>query len=338
MKGLRVRVVAEVLEAQSVGRPLVVLESTVITHGLPYPQNLQTARAAENAVRSRGAIPATIAILGGSIHFGLDDAELTELAQANASLPEPAAGCGDAVDRDRKLVGQNRDRFIKASRRDLAAAMAQGTSAGTTVAATLQLARRFALEPLVMATGGLGGVHQGAAVSFDVSADLDELARADGALVVCSGFKSILDVPASLEALELRGVLIVGYQTDLLPGFLTRSSGLPLEHRVDSPAEAAALVRAHRALALPGAVVLVQPVPDPDAMSALQMEQALDAALRQARQRGVTGKALTPFLLDSIRQGTDGASLAANCALLVANAQLAGEMAVALYELEARPQ
>jgi pseudouridine-5'-phosphate glycosidase len=219
---------------------------------------------------------------------------------------------------------------VKANRRDLAAVVAGRGCAATTVSATLWIAGRFGPRPPVMATGGLGGVHRDAAASFDISTDLDELARADGALVVCSGMKSILDVPATLESLETRGVLVVGYRTDELPGFLTRSAGLRLEHRVDSPAEAAELVRVHRRLGLPGAVVLAQPVPEPEAMDPDPLRRALDRALDDARRRGVSGKPLTPFLLESIRDATGGASLRANCALLVANARLAAEVAVEL--------
>ena len=178
-----------------------------------------------------------------------------------------------------------------------------------------------------MATGGLGGVHRGAGRTFDVSADLDELARADGALVVCSGVKSILDVPATLEVLETRGVLVVGYRSDEFPAFTTISSGLPVEARVDSPGEAAELVRAHRRLGLPGAIVLAQPPPAELALSREEMESALGAALRRAEERGIAGKAITPFLLDAIRESTGGRSLAANKALIVANARLAGEVA-----------
>jgi pseudouridine-5'-phosphate glycosidase len=181
-----------------------------------------------------------------------------------------------------------------------------------------------------MATGGLGGVHPDAGTSFDISTDLDELARADGALVVCSGLKSILDVPGTLEALETRGVLVAGYRTDELPGFLVRSSRLPLELRVDSPAKAAALVRAHRALGLPGAVILAQPVPEADELAPESLRAALDDAREQARRLGISGKRVTPFLLKAIRRLTAGRSLRANCALLVANARLAAEVAVAL--------
>ena len=181
-----------------------------------------------------------------------------------------------------------------------------------------------------MATGGLGGVHRDAATTFDVSADLDALGRADGALVVCSGVKSILDVPATLEVLETRGVAIVGYRTDEFPAFLTRSSGLPLEVRAESPGDVAALARAHRSLGLPGAIVLAQPVPEPDALDRDTMEAALKAALDEAHAQQIMGKAITPFLLDQVRQATEGRSLRANRALIMANARLAGEVAAAL--------
>jgi pseudouridine-5'-phosphate glycosidase len=216
--------------------------------------------------------------------------------------------------------------FQKASRRDLAAAVAHGIDAATTISATLWLARGLGIG--VMATGGLGGVHRDAAQSFDVSTDLDELARADGALVVCSGVKSILDMPATLEALETRGVVVAGYQTETWPAFTTVSSGLPLEVRVQTPQEAADLVRAHRALGLPGAIVLAQPVPEQAALDRSEME----AALTEARAQGLTGKALTPFLLDQLQHRTKGRSLRANRALVVANARLAGLLAVALAQ------
>jgi pseudouridine-5'-phosphate glycosidase len=219
-------------------------------------------------------------------------------------------------------------RFAKASRRDLRAVVATGRDAATTVSATLWIARRHGLD--VMATGGLGGVHRDAATTFDVSTDLDELARGDGALVVSAGFKSILDLPATLEALETRGVLVVGYRTGAVPGFVTRTSGVPLEHRVESAAEAAALVRAHRALGLPGAVVLAQPVAEAAALDPAEMEAALDAARAEARAVRVAGKELTPFLLDRVREATAGRSLRANRALIVANARLAAEVAGAL--------
>ncbi|HWE40409.1 MAG TPA: pseudouridine-5'-phosphate glycosidase [Isosphaeraceae bacterium] len=296
------RIAAEVQGALMKGGPCVALESTLVAQGLPHPENLETARAVEAAVRAAGATPATIAVVAGRVVVGLDDVELQRLARP-----------GD---------------IRKAGRRDLAAAVAHGLDAATTVAATLWVARSSGLG--VLATGGLGGVHRDAATTGDVSNDLDELARADGALVVCSGVKSILDVPATLEALEARGVLIVGYRTGELAGFTTASSGLGLEHRVDSPAEAAELVRAHRSLGLPGAIVLAQPVDPALALDRAEHDLALAAALAEARARGVSGKPLTPFLLDRLRAATAGRSLAANRALIVANARLAAEVAVFL--------
>jgi len=306
----------------------VVLESTLIAQGLPWPANLETARAAEAAVRVVGAEPATIAVIDGVIRIGLTDHQLLEIAGSAAT--EESARPGGAVHSTAAIPRDARRSWAKANRRDLAAIVAARGCAATTVSATLWIARRFGIEPGVMATGGLGGVHRDATASFDVSTDLDELARADGALVVCSGMKSILDLPATLESLETRGVLVVGYRTGELPGFLTHSSGLPLEHRVDSPAEAAALVLAHRALRLPGAIVLAQPVPEAEAMVPGPLGRALEQALDDARNQGIAGKPLTPFLLGAIREATGGRSLRANCALLVANAQLAAEVAVEL--------
>ncbi len=318
---------AAVLDARIEGRGVVALESTVIAQGLPWPENLETARAAEAAVRAAGVMPATIAVFDGIIRIGLTDQQLLEISGVGATGDRPTAG---PIAPGGDISAERRPPWAKANRRDLAPAIAAGGRAATTVSATLWIARRAGLQPLVMATGGLGGVHRDASASFDVSTDLDELARADGALVVCSGMKSILDVPATLESLETRGVLVVGYRTGELPGFLTRSAGLPLEHRVESPAEAARLVRAHRDLGLPGAIVLAQPVPEEQAMDPELMQDALAQALDEARRRGIAGKPLTPFLLEAIRGATHGRSLRANCALLVANARLAAEVAVEL--------
>jgi pseudouridine-5'-phosphate glycosidase len=295
------------LHANAAGGPVVALESTLVAHGLPWPDNLQTALEAEAAVRRAGAEPVTIAVMEGRVTAGLSGAELERLARSGS--------------------------FVKAGRRDLAAAVARGLDAATTVSATLFLARASGFG--VMATGGLGGVHRGAASTFDVSADLDELARADGLLVVCSGAKSILDLPATLEALESRGVAVVGYRTDTWPAFTTASSGLPLECRADSPEDVAALVRAHCALGLPGAIVLAQPVADDVAIPAAEMQSALAAAEAEAAAQGISGKAVTPFLLDHVRRATGGRSLRANRALIVANAELAGRVAVALAGLGA---
>jgi pseudouridylate synthase len=297
---------SDVLAALRERRPVVALESTLIAHGLPWPDNRQTALDAEAAVRSAGAEPATIAVLAGQVHVGLAEAEINHVARS----------------------GQ----FTKASRRDLAPSVSRGVDAATTVSATLFIARSAGIG--VLATGGLGGVHRGAQTSFDVSADLDELGRADGMVVVCSGVKSILDVPATLEALETRGVVVAGFQTDTLPAFLSPTSGLRLDVRVDSPAEAAALALAHRSLGLPGAIVVAQAVPVAESLSTEVMETTLAAALKLAEEQGITGKAITPFLLDHVHQATGGQSLRANRALIVANARLAGEIAM---ELHSRP-
>lgn len=295
-------ILPEVAEALAGGRGVVALESTLVAHGLPWPDNLETARLADRAVRDAGAIPATIAVVAGVVRVGLTDAELERLARSSG--------------------------YLKASRRDLSHAVAGRLDAATTVSATLWVARWARLG--VLATGGLGGVHRGASTTFDVSTDLDELARADGLAVVCSGVKSILDVPATLDALETRGVAVVGYRTDTFPAFTTVSSGLPLDARVDDPLEAARLVRAHRDLGLPGAVVIAQAVPGPDALDRDAMEAGLAEGLELARSRGVVGKAITPFLLDHLRHSTGGLSLKANRSLIVANAGLAGEVASAL--------
>jgi pseudouridine-5'-phosphate glycosidase len=315
-----------VSDAHGAGRALVVLESTVVGHGLPWPENLETALAMEAAVAAAGAVPATIAVIEGLARVGLTRAELERVARSRESIaPERTSRPGGSMARPG-------EEFVKANRRDLAAVVGQGRSAATTVSATLWLARRARLDPCIMATGGLGGVHRGAAETFDVSADLDELAQADGCVVVCSGFKSILDLPATLEVMETRGVAIIGYRSGDLPAFTTTSSGLPLEHRVESAAEAAALVRTHRELRLPGAIVLANPVPAADALERSLAEACLEQALADARTLGVSGKAVTPFLLEALQRGTGGKSLAANRALLIANASLAAELAVLLCD------
>ena len=296
----------EAAAALAAGRAVVALESTLIAHGLPWPVNVETARAAEAAVRREGAVPATIAVWRGRPTVGLDDAELEHLARASD--------------------------VRKASRRDLAAAVAQGATAATTVAATMALACRAGIH--VFATGGIGGVHpsgpDGPTRVADVSADLDELART-GMAVVCAGAKSILDLAATLEVLETKGVPVVGYGTDEFPAFYLRSSGLAVAARVDSPAEAALLLNAHWALDGAG-VVLAQPLPaeeslDPDAFAA-----HLARAEQLAHVAGVRGPARTPFLLARLADITEGATLRANRALVLANARLAARVAVALVE------
>jgi pseudouridine-5'-phosphate glycosidase len=307
-------------------RPLVFLESTVIAQGLPWPENLETALAMEAAVQASGAVPAMIAVVDGVVRLGLSAAEIEAVARF-AETPATAESTGAADHHEAPPRP-----FSKANRRDLSAVLAQQGCAATTVSATLWLAQRLGKKPCIMTTGGLGGVHRAATETFDISTDLDELARADGSVVVCSGFKSILDLAATLEALESRGVAIVGYRTNELPAFITASSGLTLEHRVETPEAAAAVIRAHRNLGLPGAVVLANPVPAAEAVDREFVETVLESALADARRRKIAGKALTPFLLDSIRHATAGRSLRANRALLVSNARLAAQVAVALSD------
>ena len=296
----------EAAVARRQGFPLVALESTLITHGLPWPVNRETAHEAEVAVRAVGAVPVTIALIEGEVRYGLSTEELDCLASLGSGL-------------------------VKASRRDIAPSLVQRKTAGTTVSATLFLAHRMGMR--VAATGGLGGVHREATHSFDISTDLDELSRADGMLLVCSGAKSILDIPATVEALETRGVIVVGYQTECFPAFTVRSSGLPLEWRVDTPQEAARIVINHHQLQLPGAILLVREVPAEYALNSQEMEIALEKALESASRAGLSGKEVTPFLLDAIRTATGDRSLRANRALIRSNAELAGQVAVALHQL-----
>lgn len=288
----------EVREASQSGRPLVVLESTVISHGLPYPDNLETAQACESAVRAAGATPATVGILSGRIHVGLDADQIEVLATSRA--------------------------VRKVSRRDFPIVMARGEHGATTVAGTLIVAAQAGIP--VFATGGIGGVHRGD--SGDVSADLPELARSP-VMVVCAGAKSILDLPRTLETLETLGVPVLGYQTDHFPAFYTASSGLSIDARVESPAEAAAILRAARQGGVVQGLLLAVPAPAELAIPASELQAAIEAALAQAESQRITGKAITPFLLAQVAELTQGRSRVVNKALLRQNAQLAGEIAVA---------
>lgn len=291
--------VRRALEAR---RPVVALESTIITHGMPYPANLETARDAEAAVRAAGAEPATIAILDGRPTVGLGEAALDMLAQ----------DAGQAS---------------KCSVRDLALAHRAEVNGGTTVAATLHLAHQVGIR--VFATGGIGGVHRGAGLSGDVSADLPALASTPLA-VVCAGPKAILDLPLTLEWLETHGVPVLGFATDELPAFWSQSSGHPVDARVDEPEAVAELLRTQQALGLRAALLVCQPVPEQHALAASEVQEPINEALAQAEAAGVQGKALTPFLLARVLEATGGASLAANRALMNANATLAGQIAAAL--------
>jgi pseudouridine-5'-phosphate glycosidase len=296
-----VKIEPEVAEALASGGPVVALESTLIAHGLPRGRNLEVARELESVVRSSGAVPATIAVVAGEARIGLDDDALERMA----------------------LGGE----FSKAGVRDLAPVMAGGASAATTVASTSHLAARAGIR--VFATGGLGGVHREARESWDESADLTTLA-ATGVTIVCAGVKSILDVRATLERLETLNVCVVGYGTDRFPGFYLRDSGEPVPWRVDTPEEVAAILGARRALGTEGrAVVVANPLPLEDQLDPALHDRAVEGGLAAAEAAGVSGKDITPFLLDHLQRETGGASLEANVRLVLRNATLAAQIAAA---------
>jgi pseudouridylate synthase len=295
------RIAPEVADALAGGRPVVALESTLISHGLPRPRNLAVAREVEAAVRAGGAVPATIAVLAGEVRVGLDEAAL-----------EAVAG---------------RDDVVKCGVRDLAPLTARGGYGATTVAATAHLAARAGIG--VFATGGLGGVHRGARETWDESADLETLART-GTVVVCAGVKSILDVGATLERLETLGVTVLGYGTDRFAGFYLSDSGHPVPWRVDSPAEVAAVAAARAGLGTEArSVVVANPLPPGEQLDPALHERVLSAGLAAAERQSVSGKEVTPFLLEFINSETDGASLEANVRLVVRNAELAARIASA---------
>ncbi len=296
-----IQISPEVSEALRAGRPVVALESTLITHGLPHPDNRDTALAMEAAVRDAGAVPATIAVLSGRIVVGLSRADIERLA----ALPPGSVR--------------------KCSRRDLPIAIARGEDAALTVAATMITAHMAGIR--VLATGGIGGVHRGH--PFDISADLLELGRTPVA-VVCSGAKSILDLPLTLEYLETQGVPVIGFGTDTLPGFYTRSSGLPVDVAVRTPAEVAAIITAAARLGAGHGFVVGVPVPEDAGMPGGRMEEAVAKATAEASAKGISGKAVTPFLLARVAELTGGDSRRANIALLVNNARVGAQVAAAL--------
>ncbi len=291
----------EVRAALQEGRPVVALESTIISHGMPYPRNAETALQVEQEVRAHGAVPATIAILGGRLSVGLSEAEIGYL-------------------------GKQGQRVAKASRRDLPVLLARGQDGAATVAATMIIAQLAGIR--VFATGGIGGVHRGGAQTMDISADLQELART-GVAVICAGAKAILDLELTLEYLETHGVPVLGYQTDEFPAFYTRSSGLPVDCRVEAPLEIARIMQAKWAAGLQGGLVIANPIPEAWAMPAGRAEAAIRRALGEAEARNIRGKAVTPFLLARIEELTGGQSLEANIQLVLSNARLAAQVAVA---------
>lgn len=295
-----------VAEALQFGRAVVALESTIITHGMPYPQNLSMAKEVEDVVRSTGAVPATITIMDGRLCVGVSAEDLERLAQEG-------------------------HKAAKASRRDVAALLASGAMAGTTVATTMQIAALAGIK--VFATGGIGGVHRGAEDSFDISADLEELGRTPVS-VVCAGAKSILDIAKTLEVLETNGVPVLGFGTDHFPAFWARESGFGVDHRFDD-AEGVARMLAIQADLDMGGVLIANPIPQSDAWEASAIEGFINEALADAEAQGIKGKATTPFLLKRIFELTEGKSLVSNIALVKNNARVAGEIAVALAALQA---
>jgi pseudouridylate synthase len=296
-----IRLHPEVQEAIADGRPVVALETTIITHGMPYPENVETALSVESIIRSHGVVPATICVRNGQFQIGMSQSEIESLAAERG--------------------------VVKASRRDLPAVLARKQTGSTTVAATMIAARLAGIR--VFVTGGIGGVHRGATASMDISADLQELAQTD-VIVVCAGAKAILDIGLTLEVLETLGVPVVGYQTDAFPAFYTRDSGQPVNVRVDSAEEVAMLARIKWDLGLRGGVLLANPIPSEAEVSRETMEQAIEKSLREAHDLRVVGKDVTPFLLDKLKDITGGESLQANIKLVEHNAHVGSLVASAL--------
>lgn len=298
----------EVADALQAGLPVVALESTIICHGMPYPRNVETAIEVQRTVRDHGATPATVAIVKGKLRVGLSDAEIDYLGNRGQDV-------------------------IKASRRDLPFVVSRHEDGATTVAATMIIAAMAGVE--LFATGGIGGVHRGVEQTMDVSADLQELARSPVA-VVCAGVKSVLDIAKTLEYLETQGVAVIGYQTNEVPAFYARSSGLPVDYRIETPTEAAAAISAKRQLGLGGGMVIANPVPLEHSLDSAEVDKVIDEAISDMNRQGITGKATTPFLLARIAERTSGRSLSTNIQLVLNNARLAAQIAVRYTELSAQ--
>ena len=292
----------EVAEALAAGKPVVALESTIISHGMPYPQNVQTALEVERIIRENGAVPATIAIIGGRLKAGLTAEEI-------------------------EYFGKKGTAIAKASRRDLAVLCARGEDGATTVTTTMIIAHMAGIK--VFATGGIGGVHRGAETTMDISADLEELAQTP-VMVVCAGAKAILDLGLTLEYLETKGVPVLGYGTDELPAFYTRESGLGVDARVDTPEDLAAIFQAQRDLGLKTGMLVTNPIPQQYAMDKTVIDKAIDQALAESHEQGIHGKETTPFLLARVAELTGGDSLESNIQLVLNNARVAAKTAVAL--------
>lgn len=292
----------EVRAALDEGRPVVALESTIISHGMPYPKNVETALLVEKTVRESGAVPATIAVIGGRLKAGLSPEEIEHLGKAGRNV-------------------------AKASRRDLPALVARGADGATTVTTTMIIAHMAGIK--IFATGGIGGVHRGAEVTMDISADLEELAQTP-VMVVCAGAKSILDLGLTLEYLETKGVPVIGYGTNELPAFYTRSSGFGVDYRVDSPAELAAMFKAQRDLGYRGGMLVTNPIPEEYSMDKAVIDAAIEKALQECRAQGIRGKDTTPFLLAKVVELTGGDSLESNIKLVLNNARVAALTAAEL--------
>lgn len=292
----------EVRQALADGKPVVALESTIISHGMPYPKNVETALLVERTIRENGAVPATIAILGGRLKAGLSPEEIEHLGKAGREV-------------------------AKVSRRDLAAIVARGADGATTVTTTMIIAHMAGIK--IFATGGIGGVHRGAETTMDISADLEELA-ATPVMVVCAGAKSILDLGLTLEYLETKGVPVIGYGTDELPAFFTRRSGFGVDYRCDSPEELAAFFRAQQELGLKGGMLVTNPIPEQYAMDKDTIDAAIDQAVAESVEKGIHGKETTPYLLARVVELTGGDSLESNIQLVLNNARLAAKTAAVL--------
>ena len=296
----------EVQEALTNNKPVVALESTIISHGMPYPKNVETALHVEQIIRDHGAVPATIAVIGGRLRAGLTREEITYLGKKGLAV-------------------------TKASRRDLPVLAARGEDGATTVAATMIIAALAGIS--VFATGGIGGVHRGAEVTMDISADLEELAKTP-VMVVCAGAKSILDLGLTLEYLETKGVSVLGYQTEELPAFFTRKSGFHVDYRVDTPNELARIYRAKQDLGLSGGLLVTNPIPEEYAMDPDYINRSIDEACKEANRLGIKGKKITPYLLDKIQKITGGKSLEANIKLVYNNVELGAKVACELCGLK----
>ena len=302
---MKIKVAEEVKKALADGKAVVALESTIISHGMPYPQNVETALRVEEEVRKNGAVPATIAIIDGVPTVGCNREEIEKLGKAGLTV-------------------------TKVSRRDIPIVIAKRLNGATTVASTMILAEKAGVK--IFATGGIGGVHRGAEKTMDISADLDELSKTN-VTVVCAGAKSILDLNLTMEYLETKGVAVIGYGTDELPAFFTRESGIKVGYRMDTPKEIAESMKAKEDMGLEGGMLVTNPIPEEYSMDAKVIGEAIDKVVKEAEDLGVKGKDITPFLLDKIQKITGGDSLASNIQLVLNNARLASQIAVELSKL-----